>query len=110
MKTWIILGVVVLVGAAAYFYISGKPSSGSSLDATTQDATGAVGAQVLGLLNQIKSLKIDDTFFSNPVFDTLQDFTVSIPAQSVGRPNPFAPLPGSSASIATTTGKKPAGQ
>ena len=94
MKTWIWLGVIVAVAGGIYFYVSGKPTADSSLQANAVDATGAVGAQVLALLGQVRTLNIDVSFFNDPIFNTLHDFTVPIPSQIVGRPNPFAPLPG----------------
>ena len=102
MKTWIWLAVIVIIAAIAYFYFEGGSSSNSSLEVTS-DNNAAVGAQVLGLLNQIKSLNIDATFFSNPIFLTLHDFTVPIPSQNVGRTNPFAPLPGDVIPAPTTS-------
>lgn len=54
----------------------------------------AVGARVLVLLNQINSLKIDKTLFSDPAYLSLRDYTIQVPSLPVGRANPFAPIPG----------------
>jgi hypothetical protein len=93
-KTLTIVIVVALVGAAVYFYYQGGVSSGSSSLLQTQSAGADVGSAELDLLNQIRSLSIDSTFFSDPAFQSLQDYSVTIPTENVGRPNPFAPLPG----------------
>jgi hypothetical protein len=103
-KTVIITVVVLALLVIGYFYYNGTPSSSGSLLQTAPDASQAIGSQVLGLLNQIQSLKIDTTLFMDPAYLTLHDFTIAIPVLNVGRPNPFAPLPGES------TNKTPATQ
>jgi len=89
-KTWIGLVIIVVVAGIAYFYMSG--SSANVSNSTLSSSNAAVGAQVLGLLGQIQSLKIETGFFADATFKTLRDFSVPIPAVNVGRPNPFAPL------------------
>ena len=60
-----------------------------------------VGAQVLALLNQMQSLKINTSLFKDPGYNTLIEHPVVIPPVTVGRPNPFAPLPGFAAPAGT---------
>lgn len=97
-KTFIILIVIIVVAALIYFYTLGN-SAADSASTLQQDSvsseTQAVGSRVLSLLNQISSLKIDASIFNNPSYQSLVDYTVSIPEQNIGRPNPFAPLSGS---------------
>ena len=94
-KNWIIIGVVIVVAAGAYFFfMGGSPTSSGTLQATGGDATGLVGTQVLSLLNQIRTLRIDSALFKDPAYLSLHDFSVTIPQQNVGRANPFAPIPG----------------
>ncbi len=94
-----IYSAVVIIGALIVtFYLFSKNSTPSSTDSLVQvqntpDAS-AASARILNLLNQIKSLKIDTTLFSDPAYKTLVDYSVSIPEVNVGRPNPFAPIPG----------------
>ena len=91
------MAVIVIGAAVAYFYYSGSTSATPmALQATAP--TDAIGAQVFSLLGQIKTLQIDKTLFTDPGYQTLQDYSVSVPPQGVGRPNPFAPLPGESSS------------
>ncbi len=97
--TFIALILIVLVSLGIYFYYKGTPTdTGSSL--TTSSTVASVGAQaaatrVLMLLNTINSLKIDGEIFKSPVYNSLVDYTITIPEQNVGRPNPFAPIGGS---------------
>ncbi len=96
-KIFIIVGIIALVGLA-YLYISGgkEPAAQGLLsEQVTPEATLASG-RVLQLLNQIQALHIDGSIFTDPAYQTLVDYTVVIPEQGVGRPNPFAPIPGRS--------------
>ena len=94
-KTWIWVTVIIVVAAIGYFYFTGSSAPASStLVSSPESDSAAVGAQVLSLLNQIQSLKIDTAIFSDPGYQTLRDYSVAIPPVNVGRPNPFAPLPG----------------
>jgi hypothetical protein len=109
-KTFILVAVIVVALAGAYyFYQSGSKTAtdatsgvdNSSFDtfSNTEEGDGSVvGADVYSLLGQIQSLKIDPTFFARTVYQSLVDYTVEIPPQPVGRPNPFAPISGSSGS------------
>lgn len=93
MKNWIIVAIIIAVAAIVYFmFFAGVPeaSSQSLLQASPEDI--AVGAQVLGLLNQIQSLQIDDSFFTGAAYNSLQDYSVAVPPLPVGRENPFAPI------------------
>ena len=91
---YIIIAVVVIIGVSIYFYMTGSAASDSTTLEQTNGANNAVGANVFQLLSEINSLKIDGTFFNDPSYKALKDFTVAIPPLSIGRQNPFAPLPG----------------
>lgn len=86
---------IVIVAILAYFmFFNGAPApSGSSLLQSGPSGE-VIGAQVLSLLNQIQSLRIDSSLFENAAYKSFQDYTVAIPPQNVGRDNPFAPIPG----------------
>ena len=101
-KSTIAIIVIIVAAAGAYFYFEGgsSPVDYSSLQ-PQQGGAGDLGAQVLSLLNQIRSLRIDTSLFSDPGYQTLRDYSVPIPVQGVGRANPFAPLPGQAAAPAT---------
>jgi hypothetical protein len=104
--TFIALILIVVVSLGIYFYYKGTPTdTGSSL--TTTSTVASVGAQaaasrVLILLNTISSLKIDGEIFKSPVYNSLVDYTITIPEQNVGRPNPFAPTGGASVPSSTS--------
>lgn len=92
----IILIVVLIGGIGVYFYISGgvAPSGGALLSAPVANPD-RIGADALALLNQVKALHIDATFFSGDIYKTLVDRTQVIREDPVGhRANPFSPVPG----------------
>lgn len=82
-------GIVLLLGGYIYFmYFSG----GSSTPALTSDTTSAISQNLLVTLQNLHTIKLDNTIFTDPIFVSLTDFGVTIPPESVGRRNPFLPL------------------
>ena len=98
-KTTIAVIVIILL-VIGYFYWKGSTPAGSDSLLQAQSSTQGIGSAELSLLNQVQSLKIDTSIFQDPAYKTLVDYTVTIPQENVGRPNPFAPYPGE----AVTTG------
>lgn len=100
-KNIIVIGVIIVVlVAAAYFYFHRDNSSDALL--TTGNTT-TVDNDLLNALHQLRSLKLDNSIFSNPVWLSLGDFGKVISPQPLGRPNPFSPLDPSV--FATTTSR-----
>ncbi len=95
LQTWYWIGGIIAVSALAYFIFFSTPvdTSNSTLLETGPNNE-MIGSQVLNLLGQIQSLRIDPTIFDSAVYKSLQDFSVNIPPEGVGRDNPFAPIPG----------------
>ncbi|MDE2037745.1 MAG: hypothetical protein KGI69_00775 [Patescibacteria group bacterium] len=102
-KTTLIGIAIVVIAAAGYFYVEGGSPAASSTLVQSQ-AGNQVGTAELDLLNQIESLRIDTSLFSDPGYLSLTDYSVQIPSESVGRPNPFAPLSGTVAPASSQTG------
>lgn len=50
------------------------------------------GRAMLALLNDLKSIRLDETFFADTVFSSLTDWSVELAPEPKGRPNPFAPI------------------
>jgi len=93
-KSTLIILIALVIIAGVYFYISGSsaPAEDSLLALETNSEIDATASRVLSLLNQIRSLQIDPNLFQGAAYKTLRDYSVSIPAQGVGRLNPFAPI------------------
>ena len=83
--------VIVIGGSLLYMNTTPKQDSTSTLEAVQSNR---VSTRILSLLSQIQSLKIDKSVFSSNAYNSLVDYTIRIPEQNVGRPNPFAPIPG----------------
>jgi hypothetical protein len=94
--------VIVIILVIAYFYYEGGSSTGSSSLLVSQSSDQSIGAAELNLLNQIQSLKIDTSLFKDPGYQNLEDYSVTIPSEPVGRPNPFLPYPGEAVSSGTS--------
>ena len=50
------------------------------------------GHAVLDLLNSMSLIRLDETFFSDPLFVKLTDWSVVLQPEPKGRKNPFAPI------------------
>lgn len=103
------IGVVVLVVlTGAYIFLVGNkkiespllakdsPSSnvspqGNSQDVTINSSQLAEVRDIVSILNQLKTISIEDAVFKDPAFRTLTDFHRDISPQPKGRANPFLP-------------------
>jgi hypothetical protein len=65
---------------------SGMPSINSSSDSISAETA------FLANLSSITRIKIDSSFFSNPLFQALRDNSVAVIPVVPGRSNPFAPV------------------
>lgn len=91
-KNIIIVVVIVVVAAIAYTFFLDKTSD----DLLTSEVKGteelALESDLLTILINLRSIKLDDSIFSNPAFISLRDFGQDIVPEPVGRENPFAPV------------------
>lgn len=102
IKNIIILIVVGVVLFLVYNYFFKAPadvgllvssSSISNVSDTKGNSNFPVSDDFLTLLLSVKSIKLDDTIFSDNAFNTLRDSSITlVPDGNEGRPNPFAPL------------------
>ncbi len=101
IKNIIILAVVAIILILAYvFFLKPAPdqsaltsSTGTSTTSTTSTGSSAIGGDFLTVLLNVKSIKLDDSIFSDPAFATLRDSSIQLVSDGTeGRPNPFAPI------------------
>lgn len=95
----ILLVLLIIVAFAGYRFVFKKDASSGSSDLAVDSGADAGGQTVIGkdlivTLFKLKSLTLDDTFFRDPIFNSLNDFSVPIVPQEVGRNNPFSPIGG----------------
>ena len=92
-------GVVLLAGIYVYMTYFSTPSSATL---TSTDSNTTLSQNLLVTLQNLHTIKLDNSIFSDPAFQSLTDFGVVIPAEAVGRRNPFIPL--STGATAGSTG------
>lgn len=96
----IIIACAVIIGAFfgySYFF-GGDQNNGAALSVSTPSPESTVGRDLLIILANLQTLRLDDSVFRNPAFQALKNFRVELSPEPVGRENPFAPLSGSSVS------------
>ncbi len=103
-KIIILVVVVILLGLGYMLLNNSAPDSGTTI--VVQNQSTAVGSDLLPLLLQLNALHLDDSIFKDQSFKTLQDYTIDIGSQPIGRSNPFAPLPKTSVAGTTTAATK----
>ncbi len=92
--------------AAAVWYLFLRTTTTAPLLKTT-DLTAVTGADkdVVETLLQLRAITLSGTIFSDPAFVALKDTGTQIVPEPVGRPNPFAPLAGQSATSSSSSPK-----
>lgn len=92
---YITIGVGIVLIIILWLMFSGRSSNqaDSTLIAVASDPVELIiGREMLIALDQMKSTKLDVSFFADPAYKSLEDFTVEIPEQPVGRRDPFSPI------------------
>lgn len=97
-RTAIAFVAIVLVLFAGYSYFFAEPDE-SALTVTETPGAG-VDQDLVALLFELRSIRLDNALFVDPIFQSLQDFGKELVPEPIGRQNPFAPL-GESASISS---------
>lgn len=93
-KRIIIAGIIIFT-VFAYMNIPRKETQAQEslvVPDTATDANNQKGREILALLADMKSIRLDESIFSDPMFQALQDTSVELVLEPKGRPNPFAPL------------------
>lgn len=87
-----IIGIVVIIvlGFIGYrfFFVSEPEPALESQNVSNQ----SVGRELLTLLSTLQSLELDGEVLEDPDFLSLEDFSVSVSENPLGRRNPFAPI------------------
>lgn len=91
--------IVVGVLYAGYQFFFASPTEDAL---TVTEVQGAGPDQdLIALLFELKSIRLDNSIFGDPLFQSLNDFGQELVQEPVGRQNPFAPL-GAPAATPTT--------
>ncbi|MAZ67613.1 hypothetical protein CL652_02485 [bacterium] len=89
-KIILIVLVVVIVGFA-WFGMADRTPSTSLLSNDSRSEASVAEQEILRLLLDMRSIRLDSSIFENPAFGSLRDFGRDIVPEPVGRTNPFAP-------------------
>jgi hypothetical protein len=102
-KMIIILGIIV-IAAIAYTLMIGNTDDSLLVSEGPVSGSGDSELQneLLALLLEIRSIKLDESILSDPVFISLEDFGQEIIPEPVGRENPFAPVKASELGVLPT--------
>jgi len=99
--TPILGGIILLCGIYVYTtYFSG----GSSGTLTASSDANSTTQQLLVTLQNLHTIKLDDSIFSNPAFQSLNDFGVTLPQGTYGRRDPFLPVGGAGSGASSAGG------
>ncbi len=109
LKNKTVMGGVVAAIILGLVYYVWSSQGAAPLLTDTSAGTSPASQEILTTLGQLRTIKLDPSLFSDPVFMSLSDFGVTIPPQNAGRRNPFEPV-GSAAPATPATPAKPAGQ
>jgi hypothetical protein len=99
-KNFVLIGIIAVVILGGIWYsLAGSGSSsetltteGGVLAAQEGDPAGDADPDVLKLLLDMRSIKLDGRLFNSPAFRILQDTGKDIIKEPTGRRNPFSPI------------------
>lgn len=103
----IALGLLVFGGNTGNPAVSSSPAAPFLSVAPAASADAVVGQDLLAALALLKTIQLDTSVFTDPLFKSLSDWGKAIPPQPVGRRNPFAPLGAAPVKKKTATSTQP---
>ncbi len=81
--------LVLLIGGVYYGFFVDKNNNPLL---TSELAPSADSQKLLVVLANLRTIKLDDALFDDPVFLSLSDYGVSLLPEAAGRHNPFLPF------------------
>ena len=102
-KKNILFGVAIL-GVCFFAYQYWVVAEVSEPQLVSVGGTDGVGGETLKLLSKLRTLVLDEDIFVDKVFQSLEDFSMEIQSQPIGRNNPFAPVGTDGEYISTEVG------
>jgi len=91
-KNIIMLIVFIAILGFIGFYLFKNPTDDSLLSADIKSANTDDAQLIYNLLQKMSKVKLDDSIFSNQIFQELKDNSIEVLPQDTGRSNPFAPI------------------
>ncbi len=106
-KNMVVIGVIVAAVAVLYYFYSS--SGGGATLTSSAEVESPVSQEILATLGNLRTIKLDNSIFAEPLFLSLSDFGVTIPPAAAGRRNPFAPVGQGNAPARSATTTPPTG-
>jgi hypothetical protein len=91
-KIIIVVVVVVLLFVVYSMFFKKTAEPVLSTTPTSGQNLSAENSELITLLSQLKTINLNKTIFSDAIFLSLFDFSVTLIPEPVSRPNPFAPV------------------
>jgi len=93
------IGIIIVIVGVVWYGISDTSdvpllSSDEPIPGTLAETN--ADQEIVGSLLALRSVNLTGTIFTDPAFVALKDFGTMLVPEAVGRPNPFAPLSGTS--------------
>jgi len=87
-----IVGVVFVLYYFVFKQNNTDGESGLLVEDNSLSKNFQVDKNLLTILLEMKSIRLNEELFNSPVFKSLNDLSIKIEQQEVGRSNPFAPI------------------
>ena len=88
------VGVGILLLGIGYYLFFMQHGSTAPVTVTDSAGTSPVSQNLLVTLANLRTIKLNDSIFRDPAFQSLTDFGVVIPPEPAGRRNPFETFSG----------------
>ncbi len=94
-----IIIIILFVLGFLYIYMSSSGDSTTSTTTITVTNVDTGEREMLELLTNMKSIRLDSSLFKDATYINLQDFSREVIPEPIGREDPFAPLENTSVQI-----------
>jgi hypothetical protein len=91
-KNIIIIIIFIAIIGFIGFYLFKSPVDNGILTADVKTGRTDDAQLIYNLLQKMSKVKLDDSIFSNQIFQGLKDNSIEVLPQETGRSNPFAPI------------------
>lgn len=91
-NTVLIIVTALIVAAGAYWYFF--TGTGNQPPLTASIAENEAQTQFQALVSELQPISFDTKIFSDPRFTSLVSLSTPVAVETVGRSDPFAPIPG----------------
>ena len=91
-KKKILIVIIIIIAAIGYTILFGGEEDKLLISESVNAAGKTEDNELISLLIGLRSINLDGSIFSDPVFRSLEDFGQKLTPESAGRNNPFAPI------------------